>query len=121
CTARSRSDSSGTRRRSRAGPSTRPRASGCAVAAPTRRRPSTPRASSATSARSPRSRGDVRLTLGVPTWGLLLLAAAVLGLAALAYRRTPLSATQRAVLAGLRALGLGLVAFCLLGPVVRAR
>jgi hypothetical protein len=63
----------------------------------------------------------VRLTLGVPTWGLLLLAVAVLGFALLAYRRSPLSAPQRAVLAGLRALGLGLVAFCLLGPVVRAR
>ena len=63
----------------------------------------------------------MRLTLGVPTWGLLLLAVAVLGLALLVYRRAPLSAPQRAVLAGLRALGLGLVAFCLLGPVVRAR
>ena len=63
----------------------------------------------------------MRLTLGVPTWGLVLLAVAVLGLAWLAYRRAPLSATQRAVLAGLRVLALGLVVFCLLGPVMRAR
>jgi uncharacterized membrane protein len=61
------------------------------------------------------------LTLGVPTWGLLLLAVAVAGLALFAYRRAPVSATQRAVLTGLRALALGLVVFCLLGPVVRGR
>ena len=63
----------------------------------------------------------MRLTLSVPGWGLLLLAVAALGLALLAYRRAPLSAPQRAALAGLRALALGLIAFCLLGPVVRAR
>jgi uncharacterized membrane protein len=63
----------------------------------------------------------VRLTLDVPTWGLVLLAVAVLGLALFAYRRARLDTGQRAVLVGLRALALGLVVFCLLGPVARAK
>jgi uncharacterized membrane protein len=63
----------------------------------------------------------VRLTLGIPAWGLLLLAVAVLGLALFTYRRAPASTTRRAALAGLRALALGLVVFCLLGPAARAK
>lgn len=63
----------------------------------------------------------MRLTLGVPTWGLLLLAVAVIAVALVAYRRAPLTPPRRALLIGVRALGLGLVVFCLLGPVARAR
>jgi hypothetical protein len=46
-----------------------------------------------------RSRGDVRLTLGVPTWAGLLLAVAVLGLALLRIGAHRSSAPQRAGLA----------------------
>lgn len=63
----------------------------------------------------------MRLTLGVPAWGLVVLAAAVLALAFYAYSRAPLTSPRRALLTTLRALVLGLVVFCLLGPVVRAR
>ena len=61
------------------------------------------------------------LTIPLPWWGAALLAAAVVALAVVAYRGVPgLGPGQRRLLVALRAGSLGLIVFCLLGPVTRS-
>jgi uncharacterized membrane protein len=61
----------------------------------------------------------VQLATSLPSWALALVALAVAGLAALAYRHAAgLGARQRALLMSLRAAALSLVILCLLRPMV---